>query len=639
MRQARTIQAKMMRVILLTSGIILLLTCIAFFAYEVITYRDITRRELSVLGQVIASQATSSLAFDDREDAAEVLGSLRAQKHVVAACIYDNQGKLYVAYPASLAADALPARPSADGYRFGRSFLEGFEPVVQKGARLGTVYIKSDLKGIYSRFQLYGLIAISFILISFAFAYFFSRRLQRSISRPITHLAQTARMVSEEKDYSVRAEKMSEDETGALTDAFNQMLAQIGSQSDEIRKLNANLEEKVTRRTGELQEAIATLQRQNEFIQAIIDSTVDLIAVFNRRFEFEVVNEKAAEVLDKDLPSMLGQSILKLFPYLAGGTFVGNLERALAGEFVHDKSYRTFVSDRHLEIFFIPLEENGSITRVLVVAHDVTSIVQANERLKQLNTELEKSNRDLEQFAYVASHDLQEPLRKIQLFSELSGKNKAHPEILGRYLDKINTSAARMSELIQAVLNYSRLSRREGELSDVDLARIISGIRNDLELVIEEKKAVIDTGDLPVYRGHALQLHQLFLNLVSNALKFSQQAPLIRIQCRMVDGTVAHSGGKKDESFLEITVADNGIGFDQEYAEQIFAIFQRLHTRNDYPGTGIGLALCKKIVENHGGTIRAESEKGVGTRFFIYLPAEGAVGTRNTEYRTRNVEG
>jgi signal transduction histidine kinase len=191
------------------------------------------------------------------------------------------------------------------------------------------------------------------------------------------------------------------------------------------------------------------------------------------------------------------------------------------------------------------------------------------------------------------------------------------------------------------VLNYSRLARRDQEFTEVDLARTLAGIRADLELVIEEKKAEILADELPVYRGHALQLHQLFLNLLSNALKFTEAKPRIQIRSKVVKGTMATSGAglNKEHSYLEIIVEDNGIGFDQEYAEQIFAIFQRLHTRNDYPGTGIGLALCKKIVENHGGTISAQSEKGLGTRFFIYLPAEGVVEIQNIEYRTRNVEG
>ncbi|HYE55906.1 MAG TPA: ATP-binding protein [Chitinophagaceae bacterium] len=617
MEKGTPIQRKLMRVIMMTCGTVLLLTCAAFFIYEFITYRDISKRELSVLGRIIAANSTASLAFDSKGDADEILSALRAEPQIVAAGLYDKNGKLYAYYPRTLDTSALPATAQSHDYRFRGRFLEGYQPVVQEQQQLGTLYLRSDMRRVYHRFALYSFIAVVFIAFSILIAYLISKQLQKSISTPILELAKTATLVSEKRDYSVRASTRSKNELGTLTDAFNHMLTQIQLQSQEIRTLNAGLEEKVDMRTRELQDANNILKQQNEFIETIIDSSIDLIAVFNKNMEYVTVNKKAGQVYKKG-GKLIGRHILDVFPVLAGSPMVDGLQRALKGELVHLESYRSKVSDRYFENFFIPLKDkDGNTDRVLVVGHDLTNVMQANEKLKQLNAELEKSNRELEQFAYVASHDLQEPLRKIQIFSELSARNTHNAETLNRYLEKINHSAARMSELIQAVLNYSRLSRSDKEFKEVDLNQVLRNIQTDLELVIEEKKAVIHADELPVIRGNALQLHQLFLNLISNSLKFNKRTPEITITARNRDG-----------KWLELAFSDNGIGFDQQYADQIFAIFQRLHSGSEYAGTGIGLALCKRIVEYHEGTITAESTPGAGTTFYVNLPSSLLVQQR-----------
>jgi PAS domain S-box-containing protein len=611
MARLRSIQQKLMRMILLICGSVLLLTCAAFFAYEFITYRDFTRDELTTIGEMVAANTTAALAFDSREDAEEVLEALKAKKSLVAAVIYDSNGKVFAAYPPEAPSTFPP--PGKKGYVFKNSYLEGFQPIMLREQRIGTLYLKSDLKAVYNRFLLYGVIALVFMALSFLFAYLLSREMQKSFSTPLLRLAQTARQVSEQQDYSVRAQGSSNDEVGILIDAFNQMLSQIGQQNAAIVALNQGLEQKVKDRTSDLQEANEVLRQQNEFVETIIDSSIDLIAVFDEERRFLILNKKADEVYRVPRDTMIGRHYIEVFPQLEGSPFAQALEQTLKGEFIHQAAYQSPVSGRYFENFFIPLTDHLGVTRrVLVVGHDMTGIMEANEELKRLNAELEKSNRDLEQFAYVASHDLQEPLRKIQTFSELSEKNSHNPEIQKRYLQKINSSAQRMTELIRAVLNYSRLSKAEKGFEAVDLQEVIRHICIDLELMIEEKSAVVDYKDLPVVEGIPLQLSQLFQNLINNALKFCDTLPRIQVEARpsLLNGAPATA----------ITVRDNGIGFEQQYADRIFAIFQRLHPGHQYSGTGIGLALCKKIVENHRGEIRVESEPGTGTTFTIVLP-------------------
>jgi signal transduction histidine kinase len=248
---------------------------------------------------------------------------------------------------------------------------------------------------------------------------------------------------------------------------------------------------------------------------------------------------------------------------------------------------------------------------------------QVRERataLAEMNTELERSNKDLEQFAYVASHDLQEPVRKIRTFAgqlkdlsydQLDEKSKRH-------VDKIISSAERMKKIIGDLLDFSHLNRDESQMEKVDLNRILEDVKTDLELLIQQKEAVIRIDKLPVIDAIPVQMTQLFYNLMNNALKFSVEgvAPVISVT---IDNDSA-GGPSRDQTknYLTIRFADNGIGFEQEYANRIFTMFQRLSS--GYAGTGIGLALCKKIVENHKGSIQAQSQPGKGASFKIVLP-------------------
>ena len=518
---------------MLTSGTVLLMTCTAFFIYEYITAHDVLKRQLMTLGEITAANSTAAMDFDDPDVAYETLSALEAEKQIETAALFDLDGRLFAVYPQHA---AIPAKILSSGYDFRDGHLEGFQPVVQHDKRLGTLYLKANMQGMYSRFQLYGLIALIFIVISFAFAYLLSRRFQRVLSAPILELAATASIVSE-GNYSVRAVKRADDEIGTLTDAFNHMLQRIETQNDEITELNQNLEQKVTERTSELEEAYLTLKQQNEFVETIIDSSVDSIAVLDEELRYLVMNKHAAKLYGVDREKVLGRKLVDVFPSLAGTSIMDDLQRALNGEAVRDAVYRSGLVNRYFDNFYIPLKDkNNKVYLVLIVAHDITDSILAQQKLETLNKELEKSNQDLEQFAYVASHDLQEPLRKIQTFAELTARNLHNPEIMKRYLDKVHAAARRMTELIKAVLNYSRLSRGEQEFEMADLNAILKSICSDLELLIAEKNARIEAGPLPSIPGIPLQINQLFQNLISNALKFSERPPVIQISSSIVKG-------------------------------------------------------------------------------------------------------
>jgi len=256
---------------------------------------------------------------------------------------------------------------------------------------------------------------------------------------------------------------------------------------------------------------------------------------------------------------------------------------------------------------------------------------QRTGELREINKELQRSNNELEQFAYVASHDLQEPLRKIMTFSDrLQSYKDSLPDTGKQYIEKIEKSTQRMSRLIDDLLNFSSSTRTDKKFSKTDLDKILQIELADFDVIINQKKATIHCDKLPVIEAIPVQMEQLFHNLISNALKFSREdpAPVIKISTRNLSGEEIKEKHRELQislPYIEIIFEDNGIGFPPEFAEQIFVIFQRLNEPRNISGTGIGLALCHKIVSNHSGKIYAESKPMEGAKFHIILP-EGQPG-------------
>jgi light-regulated signal transduction histidine kinase (bacteriophytochrome) len=272
----------------------------------------------------------------------------------------------------------------------------------------------------------------------------------------------------------------------------------------------------------------------------------------------------------------------------------------------------------------------------VLVFKDITERKRVEETLAQKAAELARSNTELEQFAFVASHDLQEPLRKIQAFGDRL-KAKCDGAIASEardYLERMQSAAARMRTLIDDLLAFSRVMRSAQPFIPVDLAAVTKEVLGDLELRIERTGAQVEVGDLPVVEADPLQMRQLLLNLISNGLKFQPPggAPVLKIQASVVEpgvtgqvGSATRGSANSDQPaavgpLCEITIQDNGIGFDEKYAEKIFAVFQRLHGRYEYEGTGVGLAVCRRITDRHHGTITARSRPGEGATFIVTLP-------------------
>jgi len=263
--------------------------------------------------------------------------------------------------------------------------------------------------------------------------------------------------------------------------------------------------------------------------------------------------------------------------------------------------------------------ENGTTERVY------EELEAAKEEIKKLKDQLLLSNNELLQYAYAASHDLQEPLRKIQVYSSMLRNKSELSDRDHQIVEKIISSSGRMGVLITDILEHSKVVR-SGKISrPVNLNDVVTKVIGDFELAVEERKATITATSLPIVNALALEMNQLFYNLIDNALKFADptRKPQINIGCKKLDTAdvaafIAHP--KSDKVYFDITVSDNGVGFNVKYAEQIFKVFGRLHPKDVYPGSGIGLPLCRSIMANHEGVLFAESKSGEGSTFHIIIP-------------------
>lgn len=293
---------------------------------------------------------------------------------------------------------------------------------------------------------------------------------------------------------------------------------------------------------------------------------------------------------------------------------------------VNEEKYKEF----QLSLTTLELDEGVSLSIILT---DLTEqkenqrqLKLKNEQLEEINHALEISNHDLQQFASVASHDLQEPLRKIQIYSNILHQKHAADlaSHANAYLDKIITSSERMRVLIQDILSFSQLSDKDNKFVETDLNSLAKELLKDFELIIEEKKANIIIRDLPQVEANPGQMRQVFQNIISNALKFSRPDihPEILIEGKRVCENVHDSDTDVSGPYACIEIKDNGIGFDEKYMSNVFTLFKRLHTKDKYEGTGIGLAITKRIIEKHNGHIIAKSTEGYGSNFIIVLPVK-----------------
>lgn len=429
-----------------------------------------------------------------------------------------------------------------------------------------------------------------------------SRQVEERLQKQIADIAERNAQLQEELDKRKAAEK------------------NLNEQRRELVRSKDVLEVHVQERTQIIQQ----LQHRYELI---LNSAGDGICGLDMNGKATFVNPAAARLTGWEVKELVGRSEQQIFGSAAK-------DGAPNGTKPKDQAFRRKDGTMFLaELNKTPIVENNREMGAVLVFKDITERRKSEEALAQKADELARSNAELEQFAFVASHDLQEPLRKIQAFGDRL-KTRCEKVDLGEgrdYLERMQNAAARMQTLINDLLAFSRVIRSSQPFVPVDLGAVTKEVLNDLEVRIEKGKASVEVGELPTIDADPMQIRQLMQNLLSNALKFQppDAKPVVKITSRIIPAppwnqSAAGENGKPaaDFSTCEISVQDNGIGFEEKYLEKIFAVFQRLHGRTEYEGTGVGLAVCRRIVDRHGGNITAKSELDKGATFIVTLPVK-----------------
>ncbi|HYG16858.1 MAG TPA: PAS domain-containing protein, partial [Bacteroidia bacterium] len=442
-------------------------------------------------------------------------------------------------------------------------------------------------------------------------------------------------------------------ETGTSNDFYHRILLADGTEKilHAIGEVELDKNGRAVRMFGTGQDVTTQkktekdLQEKQTFIQKIADITPSIITAYNIfTGEYIFVNQaiesllgyNPTDVLEKGIEFFLSiihpDDLSPLIEKNARSLEIANQVGFHPGEeMIEEFEYRMLHKNGDYRWFhtygtIFSRNKEGKVEVVLNISVDVTEQVASNLQLYQKHDELERSYKELESFSYIASHDLKEPLRKIRTFSDRLMEQEPLTDTGKDYLKRMVNSASHMQQLIDALLDYSRTNLKVRDFEKVDLNDLVEQLKLELLPQLEEKNAVITVHPLPIIRGVQLQLHQVFTNIISNALKYSRAGvpPQITISST-VESTKNIYPNSAFTHFHRITISDNGIGFEPRYSEQIFELFQRLHAKHEYSGTGIGLAICKKIILNHHGLIKATGVAGEGATFTIYLPVDGAV--------------
>jgi PAS domain S-box-containing protein len=362
---------------------------------------------------------------------------------------------------------------------------------------------------------------------------------------------------------------------------------------------------------------VVSAERELELVRYALDKSA-IVAITDRAGRIVHVNDKFCEISKFPREELLGQNHRLINSGYHGKEFFETMWKTISSGKIWEGELRNRAKDGSLywvNTTIVPFADaQGRPYQYVSIRYEITQRKAAEEQLRVYADRLEYSNRELQDFASVAAHDLQEPLRKIQAFGDrlTTRYRDSLPVEAQDFLQRMLVSTGRMRRLIDDLLTYSRITTQAKPFVPTNLNEVVAEVLSDLEVRIEQTKGVIDVHPLPIIAADAVQMRQLLQNLVSNSLKFHRpgEVPKVTVSAEM-----------NGENCV-LSVTDNGIGFDEKYLDRIFTIFQRLHGRQEYEGTGVGLAVCRRIVERHGGYITAESKPGEGARFLVTIPQQ-----------------
>jgi signal transduction histidine kinase/ActR/RegA family two-component response regulator/uncharacterized membrane protein affecting hemolysin expression len=660
--RTRNIRRSLILMLLLTTGIVVVLTTAAFSVYEFVAARQLAARNLATLADVIATNSTAALAFDNPDDARRVLGAIKAEPHVTAAALYALDGKLFASYPGDGA--SLPVRTPALGERFGRSQLVVVSSVSQGTSRLGTVYLRSDLGAIYERIRLYALIAGMILLLAGPTTYLIAARLQREISDPILALAKTAQAVSQDRDYSVRASEAHGHELGLLTDAFNHMLTRIEEGQSRLHSQLARLDllHRITRAIGDRLDLASIFQVVVGTLEADLPIDFACVCTYEPGTHFIAVQSIGSR--SRALAPAMALSDGAAIPVDENG-----LSRCIRGELVHEPDTlslpfpfpQRFAEAGLRSLVIAPMLVEQSVCGVLVAARRAPEAfssadceflrhlcdhvalaarqVRLHGALQRAYDDLRQSQqavmqqerlRALGQMASGIAHDINNAISPVALYTEmllerepnLSERTRACLVTIQRAIEDVADTVARMREFYrprepQLVLARVSLNRMVEHVVELTRARW-SDLPQQRGIVIRLHTELAP--DLPQIMGAEGEIRDALTNLVFNAVDAMPQGGTLTLRTRISgarDGSCRTDGSSDTEPRVNIEVIDTGIGMDEETRRRCLEPF---YTTKGERGTGLGLAMVYGMVQRHSAELEIDSEPGRGATLRLSFP-------------------
>lgn len=620
-RRQTSIKKRVRAVILVTSGIVLLVAVAAFVIYDAISFRERLVRNLSTLATVIADNSAAPLAFNNPEIGEEILAALRAEPEIVAAVVYDSEGTIFAKYPSTLSSNLLPARLSSSGHEFTDGALVLFTPVIKEQRTIGTLYLRSSLRGLYQQLWRFGIIAAAVLSTSLAAAFLLSMLLQRRISEPILALTETAQSVSRKGDYSVRAPKLTEDEIGMLTDAFNRMLS-------------------------ETQEHERHLAEQARLLDLTVDAVLvrdlqDRITYWNRGAE-EMYGHTREEAVGKVSHELLRTEFTEPIDQISD-----TLQRTNRwhGELVHTRrdGGKIYVASR----WTFDRGPQPEYAQILETNSDITERkafqTELERQVRERTADLEKSQSEL-LLKIEAEKKLEQQLRQAQKMESLGtlAGGIAHDfnnilNIIGGYasqivrragvndeisqnLQVINEQVDRGASVVRQLLTTARETETRVTTANANeiVSKLADLVKNTFPRTINVGATIEPT--LPNMLADPNQITQALLNICLNARDAMPAGGDLVLRTELIAGKHVQEqyGEAKAERYVCIVVTDTGSGISEDIRTRIFEPF--FTTKGIGKGTGLGLAMAYGIVKSHDGIIDVESELGRGSTFRIYLP-------------------